>query len=80
MKRIITYIPEIKGCYGLRIWVPVEDKELVAFIKPICLWGGPTDRRKASDSYEVLYELPCDIENNFLWKLACERLSIEFVR
>ena len=79
MKRTIKYIPEVEGCYGMRIWVPAEDKELIAFIKPICLWGGHTDSRKTVDGYEVLYELPFGIEESFIWKLAMERLNVELV-
>ena len=80
MKRIIQYIPEIEGCYGMRVWVSTSDSALCTFIKTICLWGSHTDCRKTCDGYEVLYELPHGITNNFLWRLACERLNITFVR
>jgi hypothetical protein len=80
MKRTISYIPEIKGCYGLRVWVPTADKELTDFIKLICLWGGPVDHRDTARGDEALYELPMRTEENKLWKLACNRLDIEFVK
>jgi hypothetical protein len=80
MERVIQYIPEIKGCYGMRVWIPANDRELLTFIKAICLWGSHTDYRKTPEGYEVLYELPADITDNFLWRLACERFNITFVR
>lgn len=80
MERVIQYIPEIKGCYGMRVWIPANDKELLTFIKTICLWGDYTDCRKTQEGYEVLYELPTDIKDNFLWRLACGRFNITFVR
>ena len=79
-KRTVQYIPAVEGCYGLRLWVPTDDNDLHAFVKLICAWGGYSDCRKTSEGYEVLYELPFGIENNVLWKLACERLNIEFTR
>ena len=80
MERAIQYIPEIKGCYGMRVWIPANDRELLTFIKAICLWGSHTDYRKTPEGYEVLYELPTGITDNFLWRLACERFNITFVR
>ena len=80
MKRVIQYIPEIKGCYGIRLWVPTNDTALSAFVKLICLWGGPTDFRDTDRGHEELYELPLHTEECRLWKLACERLNIEFVQ
>ncbi len=80
MKRVINYIPAIKGCYGFRVWVPNEDTELMSFFKLVCLWGNYTDRRETAHGYEVLYELPSDTEDTVMWRLACKRLGIEFVR
>ena len=80
MKRVISYIPEIQGCYGMRIWVPRNDTELLSFIKPICLWGGPTDSRSVDGTKENLYELPLGIVENTLWQMACRYVDIEFVQ
>lgn len=79
MKRNLQYIPDINGIYGIRIWVPTTDQELLAFLKPICLWGGPTNSRLVDDTQEVLYELPLGTAKNPLWKKACSYFNIELV-
>lgn len=79
MKRVIQYIPDINGIYGIRLWVQTTDTELLAFLKPICLWGGPTNGRWVGDTQEVLYELPLGTKNNPLWKKACSYFNIELV-
>lgn len=80
MKRTIKYIPEIAGCYGMRIWVPASDKALVAFILPICVWHGATDQRFVLDKLEYCFELPFGINENTLWQQAYRYFNIEFVR
>jgi hypothetical protein len=85
MKRKIFCIPQIKGIYGMRIFVPERDVELRYFVDAICLWGGPTDTRIITNGehcgeHALIYELPFDIEYNSLWRRAVERLNIEFVR
>ena len=80
MKRVIQYIPDINGIYGIRIWVPTTDKDLLTFLRPICLWGGPTDSRWVGDIQEVMYELPLGIKDNPLWKKACTYFEIELVQ
>lgn len=80
MRRTIKYIPEIAGCYGMRIWVPASDKDLIAFIRPICVWGSATDQRFALDKTEYCYELPFGINENPLWQQAYRYFNIEFVR
>lgn len=80
MKRTIKYVPEIAGCYGMRIWVPASDKDLIAFIRPVCVWGSATDQRFALDRTEYCYELPFGIEDNVIWQQACKYFQIEFVR
>ena len=79
-KRIVQYIPAVEGYYGMRVWVPTDDNDLHAFVKLISAWSGYSDCRKAGEGYEVLYELPFSIEDSFIWKLAMERLNVEFVR
>ena len=80
MKRTIKYIPEIEGCYGMRIWIPASDKELIAFIRPICVWGSATDQRFALDKTEYCYELPFGIHSIELWQHACRYFNIFFER
>lgn len=79
MKRQLKYIPEINGVYSIRIWVPTADKELLAFIRPICLWGGPVDSQWVNGQQEVLFELPLGTRNNPLWKKACSYFDIELI-
>jgi hypothetical protein len=85
MKRLIAYIPETKGIYGIRVLIPERDEKLRHFVEPICLWGGPTDTRiiTSGDHYgehALIYELPFGIECNPLWKRAVEYFNIEFVK
>lgn len=79
MKRRIKHVPEISGCYGMRVWIPTTDTELIAFIKPICIWGGPTSERLGYGGRELGYELPLGIESNPLWQQACRYFEIELV-
>ena len=81
MKRTLRYIPEIEGCYGMRVWIPVSDKDLTAFIRPISIWGSATAQRFAPDKteFEFCYELPFGIEKNELWVRACRFFNIEWV-
>ena len=80
MKRTLQYIPDINGIYGIRIWVPATDHELLAFLKPICLWGGPTNSRWVDNTQEVFYELPLSTATeNPLWKQACSYFNIKLV-
>lgn len=78
MKRRIKVIPEIEGCYGMRVWVPASDKDLIAFIRPICVWGSATDMRFALDKTEYCYELPFGISDNTLWQQASKYFQITF--
>ena len=80
MKRTLKYIPEIAGCYGMRVWIPASDKDLIAFIRPISAWGSATDSRFALEKTEYCYELPFGIESNELWARACRFFNIEWVR
>lgn len=80
MTRTFQYIPSISGLYGSRIWVPVTDTEFLAFIKPICLWGGPTASRQVGETQEVLYELPIGTLGDPLWKLACTYFRVTLVQ
>ena len=76
MKRLINYIPEIKGCYGPRLWIDLSDTELVNFIKLICLWNGPIDYSVIIDRQLGLYELPLGTFENTMWQTAMSRLDL----
>lgn len=80
MKKIIHYIPEIKGCYGPRLWINQEDTELASFIKLICLWGGPTDYSANHNQRFGLYELPLGTFENPLWQIAVSRLGVSLTQ
>lgn len=85
MKRTIPHIPEIEGCYGMRVIVPESDLKLRYFVEAICLWGGPTDTRKITVGEHFgergfIYELPFGIESNSLWQQACKYFNITFVK
>lgn len=75
MKRIVHYIPEIKGCYGPRLWINTADTELVGFIKLLSVWGGPTDISANPNQCFALYELPIGTFENPLWQTAISRLE-----
>ena len=76
MKKLIHYIPEIRGCYGPRLWIDQTDSELVSFIKLICLWGGPTDYSVNQNQRFGLYELPIGTFESLLWQIATSRLEV----
>jgi hypothetical protein len=80
MKRLVHYIPEIKGCYGPRLWIDQADVELINFVKLICLWGGPIENSVTLNQQLGLYELPLGTFENTLWQLAVSRLEICFTK
>lgn len=77
--KLVRYIPEIKGCYGPRLWVDKTDKELCEFLKLICLWGSPVAIQGTGDKYECCYELPIGTFDNSLWRTAMHRLELRLV-
>ena len=77
MKRTARYIPEIRGCYGPRLWVDQADRELVEFLTLISLWGGPVNYENLEDGKRnILFELPFGTFENTLWQMAVSRLDL----
>ena len=74
--RHVRYVPEVKGCYGPRLWVDRNDRELVEFLKLICIWGGPVNTRVMGEKYELCYELPLGTFKNDLWHMASLKLGL----
>ena len=78
--RKVEFIPEVKGCYGPRLWIPEDCEDLRNFVKLICLWGGPVNTRVMGDYRCSCYELPLGTTDCLTFKLALERLNIELIQ
>ena len=80
--RTIQLVPEVKGCYGPRVWIEASDQTLNSILTVLSVWPGPTDTK--SDvingilSYWYCYELPLDFmnKNNYVWSNLISRLNI----
>ena len=64
MKKTITILPSIKGCYGQRIYIPVEKREVISLFDTISVWR--QGERDTEEGKEILFELPfrMDIRDN----------------
>lgn len=82
-KRIINLIPEIKGCYGPRVWVDCADTELRSIFTVLSVWGGPTDTRggniNGEYTYQALWEFPFGFLGTDIWRNLIYRLNIAVV-
>lgn len=75
-KRIIRLVPEIKGCYGPRVWVPASATELRSIFVVLGVWPNYTDTRNTHDEYEVCYELPFEFTTTRIWKNFISRMNL----
>lgn len=65
--KAVKIVPEIKGCYGQRIYIPVEIDTLVNLFDTISLWRQNVVMNEEGKT-EIVFELPCgqDIRENRL--------------
>lgn len=75
-KRNIRLVPEVKGCYGPRVWVDISDQTLSSILTVLSVWPGPTSTRHRDLIYEYCWELPFGFTNTDIWQKLISRLNI----
>lgn len=77
---IIKLTPEVRGCYGPRVWVLASNQELNSIFKVLSVFGTPTDQQVracgGNPSYEKCYELPFGFTSTDIWKNIVSRLNL----
>ena len=76
-KRTIQLVPEIKGCYGPRVWVSASDAELRSILLILSVWPNFTLTRSKDCDYELCYELPFGFTETHIWRNLISRMNIE---
>lgn len=72
----ITLVPEIKGCYGPRVWVSASNKEACSILSILSVWPSFTDTRAKDNDYERCYELPFGFTETYIWYNLISKLNL----
>lgn len=79
-KRVIQLVPEIKGCYGPRVWVEASDQTLNNIFKILSVWPGPTLTKSevigSTQSYWYCYELSFGFLGTDVWRNLISRMNV----
>lgn len=75
-KRVIKLTPEVRGCYGPRVWVSASDAELRSILVVLGVWPSFTLTRSTDTDYELCYELPFEFTTTQIWKNLISRMNI----
>lgn len=73
---VIKLVPEIKGCYGPRVWVSAADEDACNVLRVLSVWPNYTDTRSRDNNSERCYELPFGFIHTGLWHAFITRMDI----
>lgn len=78
--RIAQYVPQVRGCYGPRLWVQIDDYDLKRFCELLSVWTGPVDQKSENEHYWYCYEFPFDTMESDWMQRALARLNVRIIK